>query len=245
MAVRVEGAVLGGHRLQVLVLLHLHLEEVPAFGLELLDSRRVRGGLLGRELAAGDGVLLRGFLLERDDVLIEALQPFLRAAELALELLVVERRVPAARVKAVVFHVEHLGAAPDGGPRRRRVGLGVRVTGVRVTGVRVRVRRSSHRDDPGGASRRRSPRSKGQQQTIRPAPQSSMDPSSTRPLEAPTCAYMPSRLASRRRDPRSTACASGVPPGRAFLGYHRRPFLCAASADSDGLGRCPRKIQKR
>ena len=53
-----------------------------------------------------------------------------------------------------------------------------------------------------------------------------MDPSSTRPLEAPTRAEMPSRLASRRRDPRSTACASGVPPGRAFLGYHRRPSLC-------------------
>ena len=138
MAVRVEGAVLGGHRLQVLVLLHLHLEEVPAFGLELLDSRRVRGGLLGRELAPGDGVLLRGFLLERDDVLIEALQPFLRAAELALELLVVERRVPAARVKAVVFHVEHLGAAPDGGPRRGRVGVGRGVIGRGVIGVRVR-----------------------------------------------------------------------------------------------------------
>ena len=143
MAVLVEGAVLGGDRLQVLVLLHLHLQQVPSLRLQILDPRGVRGGLLGRELAPRDGVLLLGLLLEAEHVLVEALEALLRGPELALELLVVERRVPAARVEPVVLDVEDLGAAPDGGARRgcgggRGVGVGV---GVRArVGVRVRVR---------------------------------------------------------------------------------------------------------
>ena len=143
MAVLVEGAVLGGDRLQVLVLLHLHLQQVPSLRLQLLDPRGVRGGLLGRELAPRDGVLLLGLLLEAEDVLVEALEALLRGPELALELLVVERRVPAARVEPVVLDVEDLGAAPDGGARRGCGGERGVVVGVgeraRV-GVRFRVR---------------------------------------------------------------------------------------------------------
>ena len=104
--------------------------------------------------------------------LVEFLEALLRGPELALELLVVERRVPAARVEPVVLDVEDLGAVFGSTGARR--GCGVERGVVVGVGERARVGfrgpgpyRTPAR--PSSAASSRAPvasRSKGPQQLV-------------------------------------------------------------------------------
>ena len=168
-AVVVEGAVRGGDALKLLAHPHLTLKELAALYLELLDPRQVRRGLLGRELALRERILLHRPRAQIRDVLVQPLEAFLRLAHLVRERRIVQVLNHAGRVvharpagqpgTAAHAAVGRRGEVRSADIRARRLRLRLRVSVLRGRRLgRGRARRLGRHRFSARATRRREAR---------------------------------------------------------------------------------------